>query len=287
MKRNILRFTLLTFAMIWAISGMFRLGGGQYASLAGTLMASACMLVPALSAIIMQAIKGEPVFKGLGLALKINRWWFVGWLIMPIINTIIVGVCALLPGMEFSTKTEILNTALSQMNTGNIHIGAGGLYGIEILSGLFAGCTINAVFALGEELGWRGYLLNQFKGTNFMLTCLTIGVIWGFWHAPLILMGHNFPDHPVAGVFMMVLMCITLTPIITYIRIKAKSVVAAAIVHGTLNATCGLALIYTENYNDLLGIAGVAGITVFLLTDIILFLVDRYGTNERIFTSQV
>ena len=30
------------------------------------------------------------------------------------------------------------------------------------------------------------------------------GVIWGFWHAPLILNGHNYPQHPVVGVFMMV-----------------------------------------------------------------------------------
>ena len=32
---------------------------------------------------------------------------------------------------------------------------------------------------------------------------LIFGLIWGIWHAPFIFQGHNYPQYPVAGVFMM------------------------------------------------------------------------------------
>ena len=37
---------------------------------------------------------------------------------------------------------------------------------------------------------------------------LVTGVIWGIWHAPVILMGYNYPTQPVLGVLLMVVFCI-------------------------------------------------------------------------------
>jgi hypothetical protein len=112
-----------------------------------------------------------------------------------------------------------------------------------LFQGLFAGITINALFAFGEELGWRGFLLRQFRQMSFIKASLTIGFIWGIWHAPMILMGHNYPQHPEIGVLMMIVFCILITPFHLYITIKAKSVIAAAILHGTLNATAAISII--------------------------------------------
>lgn len=40
--------------------------------------------------------------------------------------------------------------------------------------------------SLGEELGWRGYALNELQQKMRPLkAALLIGVLWGFWHAPL------------------------------------------------------------------------------------------------------
>lgn len=39
---------------------------------------------------------------------------------------------------------------------------------------------------LGEELGWRGFVLNELqKKFNPLKSALIVGVLWGFWHAPL------------------------------------------------------------------------------------------------------
>ena len=117
------------------------------------------------------------------------------------------------------------------------------IFWISLLEGLVAGLTINAIFGFGEELGWRGLLFKELSYMSFWKSSAIIGFIWGVWHAPLILQGHNYPQHPLAGVFMMILWCILLSPIFNYIRLRSKSVIAAAIMHGTLNGTAGLALL--------------------------------------------
>ncbi|SET48268.1 hypothetical protein SAMN05216389_11276 [Oceanobacillus limi] len=39
---------------------------------------------------------------------------------------------------------------------------------------------------LGEELGWRGYALNELqKRYSPLKAALLVGVLWGFWHTPL------------------------------------------------------------------------------------------------------
>lgn len=156
------------------------------------------------------------------------------------------------------------------------------------MQGLLAGITINAIAGFGEELGWRGFLLKQFKEMSFVKASILIGIIWGLWHAPLILMGHNYPQHPIAGVFMMTLWCILLTPIFLYITIKSKSVIAAAIIHGTLNATFGISIMLIEGGNDLtVGMTGVAGFISLTFTIAVLYLYDRYISKDNILTTKM
>lgn len=66
----------------------------------------------------------------------------------------------------------------------------------------------------------------------------------GVWHFPLILLGHNYPQHPYVGVAMMIVMCILLTPTMIYLVIKSKSVIPAAIFHGTFNAIYRISDLY-------------------------------------------
>lgn len=49
---------------------------------------------------------------------------------------------------------------------------------------------------------------------------------------------------------MMMIFCILLTPSFLYLTIKSKSVIAAAILHGTMNGTNVISLMLTEGGND-------------------------------------
>jgi len=128
-------------------------------------------------------------------------------------------------------------------------------------------------------------LLKALKNKKLLPVSLIIGTVWGLWHFPLILIGHNYPQHPVAGVGMMVIACILISPIMIYIVIKSKSVITAAIFHGMNNAMGGIAALYIVGGNDLLnGVCGLAGFITLLLVNIVFYLYDKYITKENIFT---
>ncbi len=285
-KRNL--FLFIAFTIVFLTALVFKVSGAQYNSAVGMAMASFCMLAPMISVIIVRFITHEPIFRSIGLSWKINRWWFIGWLIVPILALVAMGFNIIMPGSQFSNDTPLVQQALVQMAESGIRTNATGLVAIALVSGLFAGVTINALFAFGEECGWRGFLLEQIKDESFLKATLLTGVIWGLWHAPIILLGHNYPNHPVAGVAMMVLFCISCSPIITYIRIKSRSVITAAIFHGTLNALLGLSMPFLTAYNDLLaGIAGLGSIAALVLADMVLWVYDHRISCERIFTTSV
>ena len=128
-----------------------------------------------------------------------------------------------------------------------------------LLMALAAGISINAIAGLGEEIGWRGLMVREYKGLNFWSASLRIGFIWGLWHSPLILMGHNYPQHPVLGVWMMIVWCILITPLFMFVRIKTHSVIGAAIMHGTMNACAAMPLLLISGGTDLT--AGFTGFT--------------------------
>lgn len=255
------------------------------AALKGLMMSAGAMLIPLLAVVFTQLIFKEPVLRGVGISFKINRWWFIGWLLMPLVALATLGVTLLMPGAHWTPDGETVQQALKSMPEG---VGVWGVIGITLLSGLFAGITINAVFAFGEEVAWRGFLMKEFKGRRFLAAALWIGVIWGLWHAPLILNGHNYPQHPVLGVLLMVVLCLLLTPMLMYFRKKSGSVVAAAIVHGSLNAVAGVTALVVTPANDLLyGAAGLAGMIVLLVVDVCLYLYDRFVSKDRIFTTSL
>jgi membrane protease YdiL (CAAX protease family) len=159
------------------------------------------------------------------------------------------------------------------------------VFWISLLQGLIAGITVNAVAGFGEELGWRGLLQKEFGYLGFWKSSALIGVIWGIWHAPLILLGHNYPEHPVAGVFMMTIFTLLLSPIFSYVRLKAKSVIAAAVIHGSLNATVGLAIMVIKGGNDLIvGVTGVSGFIVLATVNLGIFIYHRFFSSEAITT---
>ena len=241
------------------------------------------MLIPLLAVIFTQLIFKEPVLKNLGISFKLNRWWWIGWLLMPVIAFAVLGVTLLMPGAKWTPNSEMMQSAIASMPEG---FGIWGVIAVTMISGLLNGITINAVFAFGEEIAWRGFLMKEFKGRKFLTAALWIGIIWGFWHAPIILNGHNYPQHPVAGVFMMVAFCLLFTPMLMYFRQKSGSVIVPAIMHGTFNAVVGISAVVVTPANDLLyGGPGLAGFIVLLMMDVCLYLYDRYFSKERVFAS--
>ena len=293
MKKSI-QFIILTCTVSWAIAGIaIWLGLREAQGPIYIIFAAAYMLLPAVCAIILQKVHKEKPFHNLNVSFRVN-WWFLVAGIVPVIYAFMtLGINLLFPDISFSADYEgLLSTlpaeqaALAQQQLSQFPPVFFLL--LTVVGAVFAGYTINAVFAFGEELGWRGYLLKALKNKKLFPVSLIIGTVWGLWHFPLILLGHNYPEHPIAGVGMMVIFCILLTPVMIYIVIKSKSVITAAIFHGTINASAGICILYLVGGNDLTnGMSGIAGFVTLLLITLAFFLYDRYITKEKIFTKVI
>ena len=293
MKKAI-QFIVLVCTVSWIISGIAILLGLRVTSeIPYIIFASAYMLLPAICVIILQKIQKEKLLKGLNISFKLNKWFLIAGIVPLLLTFISLGINLLFPDVSFTTSYEGL---LSILPDDQASIAAEQLSTfppiifliITIIQGLFAGYTINAFFAFGEELGWRAYLLKALENKKFLHVSLITGIVWGLWHFPLILMGHNYPQYPLIGIGLMTILCILLSPTMTYITIKSKSVITSAIFHGNLNALKGIAILYIVGGNNLTnGVTGIAGFLALVLINLTFFFYDKYITKENIFTKRI
>lgn len=291
-------FLILTFVISFSTAAIYKLfAGGAVGNVSYTILGTIYMFIPGISVLIVKKlIFKEKLRSDLLLSFKINKWFFAAWLIMPIVSFVTLGVSLLFPGVTYNPEMTGLAERfasmtspeqIEQLKTQIAALPVSPIW-LILLMGLFAGLTVNGIAAFGEELGWRGFLLYQFRNMSFAKASLLIGVIWGIWHAPLILMGHNYPQHPEIGVLMMVGLCILITPVVMYFTIKSKSVIAAAILHGTMNATVTISIIPITGGNDLLvGVPGLAGFIALMIVIAGIFVYDRFISKENIMSEKI
>jgi len=290
-------FLIFTFVISWSIAAIFWSIRGNFNFQIGfTIMGTIYMFIPFISAIIVKAIYKEPIMSDFLISFKINRWFFIAWLIFPVIVFCSLGISLLFPNVTYNLELtglfdrnpqvyspEQIEEIKNKLNSLPINY-----IWLSLIQGLTAGITINALAAFGEETGWRGFLLKNLRDMRFFKAALIIGFIWGIWHAPLILMGHNYPQHPQIGVFMMIVLCILLTPIMQYLTIKSKSVIAAAIAHGTFNAIAAVSIMTVSGGNDLItGITGIAGFITLFIFILAIFVYDYFISKEKIMLNKI
>ena len=248
------------------------------------------MFFPMLTALVLQAINKEK-FNQTGLVnFKIKWSWLVAWLLPVAMVFICVLVNGLMPGVELTYNAEQLinqyHVPEDQQAMVREQMGQLPAYMMIIsvvISGLITGATINAVAAFGEEYGWRNYLVGALREVKFWKAALFIGVVWGIWHFPLILMGHNYPNEPQWGVLLMVVFCILMGIIELYFVLKTKSMVVAAIMHGTINAVSGAVIYFTLGGNDFLnGLPGLSGFIVMGLTILCIWIYDKFISKDNL-----
>ena len=145
---------------------------------------------------------------------------------------------------------------------------------------LLAGWTVNGLFALGEEYGWRGLLWEELRPLGVVPANLLTGVLWGLWHAPLVLQGYNYPGRALLGVVAMVLFCTAVSFALSALRELTDSVLPAAAAHGMVNAVAAVLLLLVLDADPVLsGPLGLLGAAMWLVVAVGLWpAVRRRGT---------
>jgi hypothetical protein len=103
---------------------------------------------------------------------------------------------------------------------------------------LFVGGLATLPLTLGEEYGWRGYLLPRLLPLGEVRATFVLAAIWGVWHLPMLLIGLNYPGQrlwAVAPVFL-VTVALTAFPFTWLYVASGGGVLAVAVMHAVLNA---------------------------------------------------
>ena len=250
-------FLASTFIITWTIVFIIMFNGGATNPLY-TVGLVVCMLVPAISVLITCIITNEG-FKGVWIKPNFKgnlKYYLIAWL-SPVILIIFGAIIYFLlnpshfdANMTFiisSTKDKLLSLGQTVPSDEKLR----SMLLIQVGTSIFIAPIINFIPALGEELGWRGYLLPRLcEKYKPIIAVIISGAIWGVWHAPMIAMGHNYGlgyrFAPIGGILAMIVFCIFVGAIFSYVSLKSKSAIPAAIGHGMLNGFAGIGVMFTN-----------------------------------------
>jgi len=118
---------------------------------------------------------------------------------------------------------------------------------IFMVINLAARAPLGTPISLGEELGWRGFLLPRWIAAGFgqWPALILSGAFFGFWHTPLILRGLNFPERPYLGVVLMVAGTTLIGILYGWLFLESGSVWVAAFAHSAWDSVTAYPFLLT------------------------------------------
>lgn len=121
--------------------------------------------------------------------------------------------------------------------------------------------------SLGEELGWRGYLLPQLLTLGWKKAVLLTGLIHAVFHIPIMMAGlYHAEGTPFIIYSLMITQTIIGGVLFGYVRLKTNSVWPAAILHGAHNVFWAVYREFTEVHSDMAYyIGGENGLVMIIL----------------------
>jgi uncharacterized protein len=289
--KRIALFLFFAFGIAWATGLVIYLTGGLVKSmplgggitLAFVLLATTYMGAPALAHILTRLVTREG-WRGLYLRPKFRqgwRYWLICWITPSIL--IIIGMVvyfALFP-QHYDPALGTIRKLLEQ------RAGANALPPIDpwtvIISqtilAIFISPIVNALPILGEEFGWRAYLQPKLMVLGGRKAMVLMGIIWGMWHWPVILMGYeygfNYPGATWFGCIVFLWFTFLASTFLGWATLRAGSVWPAVIGHAALNGFAGIVVFFTQGEPmTLLGpaVVGIIGSIGFAAVALLIFL---------------
>lgn len=156
---------------------------------------------------------------------------------------------------------------------------------LGVFGALMAGLTVNAIFAMAEEIMWRGYLAQAFAGRLFCKKYVTIGVLWGLWHIPLIALGYNYGTaNALPGSVLFIGFCVVMSLVLGFVVERTRSVWLAAVLHGTFNGFSQVMLLLVVGGSSLLASSavGVVSLVAWLVVFVACYISTAFASvTER------
>jgi uncharacterized protein len=130
------------------------------------------MCTPSLASVITRLVRREgfaDVSFRFGPARRVLPWFLAAAVLPIVVGAIAYGI-AWATGLAAFTGT-----------VGGVALGVGSMFLVAVWG--------TCLFAAGEEIGWRGYMLTRLIDAGVPRPVLASGLIWGAWHLPMVLAG--------------------------------------------------------------------------------------------------
>ena len=246
-------FALVSCGLAWLVALPLWIGGNGLADPLLFVIAPAMMFTPAVATVVALLVERRRRRRGIRSILRELGMWplrpvgrtvgvtaatIVAMPLLVAAGLLLVGLLGLarFDLVGFSGFAEQLDATLPP---GPALPPIGVLVAVQLVM-IPVGAILNAPFAFGEEVGWRGWLLPALRPLGDWPALLLSGAFWGFWHAPLILLGYNYGLTDVWGVLLMVVACAVFGVLLGWTRLRTGSVWPAVFGHGAFNASAGL-----------------------------------------------
>jgi membrane protease YdiL (CAAX protease family) len=190
------------------------------------------MWCPAASAILTKLIFDRNL-KGLGWKPGPAKWLGLAYLLPILYGAVIYGIVWLVGQGGFTTDVvaEMVGPGLAGASVGQMVVVW------TLFAATFAFVRGALPGALGEELGWRGFLFPELQRmTSFTTASLIGGIVWALYHLPLILFSDYHSTTPIVfQVVMFFIGAIAQTFLHNWFRARSGSVWPAVFLHASHN----------------------------------------------------
>lgn len=233
-NRTIVWYLVIIYAYTFGLGALEKIfQTGQFYSILQTSFTA----LPVVAALIVRKTTGVESKSKLSLKVWQN---YKMWLFCLFAPAILIVMGAILYFSIFSNEySKVFEVGQLLGNDTCIEISNPVLF-IIICIFISALCFPIHLLELGEEVGWRGYILwFQVEKYGARKAVLVNGFEWGLAHMPLIYLGFNYsndnPGAPWSNIALMMLVCITTGIIFSYVTLKTGNCMYAAIMHGVVN----------------------------------------------------
>jgi membrane protease YdiL (CAAX protease family) len=205
-------------------SGSLRYGRGMYVL--------GLMWCPALAAFATLKLNGRRL-ADLGWGWGAPKYQWASWYI-PLLYTAIAYAIVWIAGWGAFGNSEFTDSLAQEMHLP-------GPKWISIGLGLLLTATLGMIrslgSALGEEIGWRGFLVPElFRNMSFTSTAIVSGVVWSLWHYPaLIYSDYNAGTSTPYALACFTVLVIAISFVFAWMRLKSGSLWTGALLHASHN----------------------------------------------------
>lgn len=233
-RRKLACFLLLTFAL--SSFFYYRIIASKTLGAAGGLYVIGLMWCPGLAAVLTTFLYQHDL-RGLGWGWGRTRYQL--WsLAIPILYSLGAYLVVWLTGLGGFYNPEFADQAAGILaELGLPGLSPGMAAAAAVLVTLVVGLPFNCLAALGEEIGWRGFLVPALaRRTSFTNTALLSGAIWACWHYPLLLLADYNADTPAwyaLGCF--TVMVIGISFVYAWMRLRSGSLWTGMFLHASHN----------------------------------------------------